>query len=128
MKPKTIKVTYWIATVLFALFMVFSGVSELMMTEEGKQIMIHLGYPIYMLYMLGIAKILGTIALLQTKYQVIKEWAYAGFAIDILSASISMFFVGDNVGLSLMPLIFLVVMFISYGFWKKMERLKTASV
>ena len=124
MKPKTIRIIYWILTFLFALFMLFSGVSELMQTEQAKEIMKHLGYPIYVNTIIGVAKILGALAILQWKYKTVKEWAYAGFAIDFIGAGASFYFAGDGLLTALSPLIFLAAMFLTYFLWKKIERMK----
>ncbi len=124
MKPKTIKILYWIATILFSLAMLFSGVSEIMQTEQGKEVMKHLGYPIYVNTILGVAKILGVIALLQWKFKTIKEWAYAGFTIDFIGAAASLYFAGDGILMVLTTIPFFVVMFISYYLWKKVEKMK----
>ncbi len=126
MKPKTIKIIYWIATILFALFMVFSGVLELLQTEQSKEAIKQLGYPIYVNTILGVAKILGAIAILQWKFKTIKEWAYAGFTIDIIGAAASIYFAGSTVFMALSFTVpFLVVMFASYFLWKKVEKQKT---
>ena len=125
MKPKTIKIIYWIVTILFSLFMLFSGVVEIMQTEQAKDIMTHLGYPIYVNTIIGIAKILGALAILQWKFRTLKEWAYAGFTIDFIGAGASLYFAGDGILMALSPIIFLAVMFISYFLWKKAERQKT---
>ena len=124
MKPKTIKIIYWIVTVLFSLFMLFSGTVELMQTGQAKEVMKQLGYPIYVNTIIGAAKVLGAIAILQWKFRTIKEWAYAGFAIDILGASASFYFTGGGIAMTLSPMIFLAAMFISYFLWKKVERMK----
>ena len=125
MKPKTIKIIYWAVTILFSLFMLFSGVSEVMQTEQGKEIMKHLGYPIYVNTIIGVAKVLGGIAILQWKFKIVKEWAYAGFTIDFIGAGASFYFAGDGILIALSPAIFLAVMFISYFLWKKTEQQKT---
>ena len=119
MASKTIKILYWIFTLLFAAFMLFSGISELMQTESSKTVMEHLGYPMYLNIILGIAKVLGALAVLQTMWKTLKEWAYAGFLIDFIGAGMSMYFAGDGIGAALLPLPFIIVMFISYALWKK---------
>ena len=124
MKPKTIKIIYWIVTILFSLFMLFSGVSGIMQTGQSVEIMKHLGYPMYVNIIIGVAKILGAIAVLQTKFRTIKEWAYAGFTIDFIGAGASMFFAGDGILMALSIIPFLAVMFISYYLWKKVETTK----
>ncbi|MEN9626338.1 MAG: hypothetical protein RL557_666 [archaeon] len=121
MKQRTIKIWYWIITILFCAFMTFSAVSELLQTESAQKVMVDLGYPPYLNYILGIAKILGVIALLIPQFKVIKEWAYAGFAFDIIGAGLSIGFDGGGwMALTVLP--FLVVMFISYSLWKKVEK------
>ena len=124
MKPKTIKIIYWVITILFSAFMLFSGIVEIMQTQQTQEVMKQLGYPMYVNTIIGIAKILGVIAILQWKFPIIKEWAYAGFTIDIIGASASFYFSGDGIVATLMPFIFLAVMFVSYFLWKKVEKMK----
>ncbi len=118
MNTKAVKITYWITTVIFALFMLFGGVTEIMQTPAAVEGVVSLGYPVYFLMILGIAKVLGSAAIVQNKFKVIKEWAYAGFMIDLVSASASLAYTGAGV-MSLMPFLFLAVMFVSYACWKK---------
>ncbi len=125
MKPKTIKIMYWVATVPFILFMAFAGYSELFPNQMGIDLMKHLGYPLYFLYLLGISKLLGVIAISYGRFKTLKEWAYAGFAIDLISASASFAFLGDSLFSVIFPLIVLGVMFASYYFWKRMDTLSS---
>jgi len=119
MKTKTLKILYWAVTIIFCLANFASGVAELFPNEMGIDLMKQLGYPIYMMAILGVAKILGVIAILQTKWKTIKEWAYAGFAIDFIGASASFYFINGGFFAVVFPLIFLGVMFASYFLWKK---------
>lgn len=48
MKSKGLKITYWMVTVLFALSMIFSGISEIIGTEAGNIVLEHLGYSLYL--------------------------------------------------------------------------------
>lgn len=121
MREKTIKIWYWIVTALFALFMLFSGISELIGTESGNAVIVGLGYPLYINTILGIAKILGVIAIIQTKFKTLKEWAYAGFAFDIIGAGASYGLNGNGILSVLFIIPFLLVLFVSYYFWKKMD-------
>ena len=73
------KIIYWIATGWLALGMVSTGTVQLLKTKEEVDLMTVLGYPVYFLTILGIWKILGTVAVLIPKFPLIKEWAYAGF-------------------------------------------------
>ena len=119
MIAKSTKIWYWIVTLLFVAGMLFSGISELMQVESAKVVLQQLGYPVYLNIILGIAKVLGALALLQTMWKTVKEWAYAGFLIDFIGAGMSMYFAGDGLGASLFPLVFIAVMFVSYALWKK---------
>jgi hypothetical protein len=125
MKPKTIKIFYWVFTIIFSFLMLMDGIIKIMQVEEGVEIMKHLGYPVYVLTILGIANVLGAIAILQNRFRTIKEWAYAGFTFHFIGASMSRAYGGDGAMLIISPLIFLAVMFVNYYFWKKLEYLKT---
>ena len=126
MKPKTIKILYWAVTILYCLFFLMDGVMGMMRIEQGKEIMVHLGYPIYVMTILGVAKFSGALAILQGRFITLKEWAYAGFTFHFIGAFASRAFAGDSIGLIISPLIFMTLMFISYFLWKKMEALKAA--
>ena len=115
MKQKTTKIIYWIITILFAGFMAMGAIPS----EQGKAIMAHLGYAPYAMTILGTAKVIGAISILQNKYRTLKEWAYAGFTIDIIGAAASFFFAGDGIAATLMTVAFLIPMFASYFLWKK---------
>ena len=119
MRPKTTRILYWIVTLLFVAGMFFSGISEVLQTESSKAVMVQLGYPIYLNYIIGIAKILGALALLQTFSPILKEWAYAGFMIDFIGAGASTYFAGGGLLYSLFPAIFIAVMLWSRSLWKK---------
>ena len=122
MKPKTIKIIYWVLTGLFAMAMLFSGVSELMQNEQAVEVMKHLGYPIYVNLIIGTAKVLGVVAILQTRFRTIKEWAYAGFTIDLAGAAASIYLAGDGILMALTTIPFFAVMFASYFLWKKVGK------
>ena len=121
MQPKTIKISYWIITILFVAFMLFGAMSELMQIESAQQVLKDLGYPVYLNNILGIAKIIGAVVLIQWSFKTIKEWAYAGFTIDILGAAASIFYAGEGIGAAIFTLVFLIPLFLSYWLWKKTE-------
>jgi hypothetical protein len=82
---KTQKIIYWFATVVVALALLGTGIQQLLRVEAVGALgppfawgIVQLGYPVYMLTILGIWKIFGAIALLIPKYPLLKEWAYAG--------------------------------------------------
>jgi len=118
---KKLKMWYWIATIIFALMMIMDGFGGITQQEAGKEVLKHLGYPMYLLIIVGIAKLLGAASILQNKFKTIKEWAYAGFAINFIGAFASRAFVGDGISLLIPPLIALIIMFIPYILWKKIR-------
>ncbi|MEK6854728.1 MAG: DoxX family protein [Nanoarchaeota archaeon] len=121
MNNKTLKIIYWISTIILVALLLFSGITSLIGSEQGKALMIRLGYPLYLNYILGVAKILGAVAILVPRFKAIKEWAYAGIAFDFIGASLSFVFIKGALGEILFPLIFVVLLFVSYFSWKKLK-------
>lgn len=122
---KKIKIIYWIVTTIFCLFMIMDGIGGVMRVEEGQEIMRHLGYPVYIMTILGTFKILGGIGIFQNKFKTLKEWAYAGCTFHFLGAAASRAYGGDSFILIISPLLFMSFMFVSYFLWKKLEKPQT---
>ena len=91
------KIIYWIATIWLALGMVSTGIVQLIKLEEEVEVINALGFPTYLLTILGVWKILGTIAVILPKLPLLKEWAYAGFFFAMTGAAISHLIVGDEI-------------------------------
>lgn len=83
---KNQKTIYWASTGLFAAFMLFSAIPDLMKVEEAKAFILHLGYPEYFVPFIGFAKLLGSISILIPSFKKLKEWAYAGLVFDLIGA------------------------------------------
>ncbi len=111
---KWINIGYWVVTGFFAVALFMAGVMDLLLPPDIVAVMVHLGYPLYFATILGVAKILGAIALLYPGFPTLKEWAYAGFTFDLLGAVISHLASGDSIGEAGAPLFLLIVMFGSY--------------
>ncbi|MGV3524364.1 MAG: DoxX family protein [Candidatus Sericytochromatia bacterium] len=110
---------YIISTGLFALAMSASGIIELMRSPEMVAGFQQLGYPLYLMTILGVAKLLGAAALVYPRWRSLTEWAYAGFTFDLLGASASHAFSGDPAAKVIAPLVFLGLMGVSYVFFRK---------
>jgi hypothetical protein len=99
----------------------YGGVTK---QQAGVDVLQHLGYPIYFMIIVGVAKLLGVIAILQNKFKAIKEWAYAGFAFNFLGAIASRAFVGDGPADLIPPIVMVVFLFATYYFWKKFNQVE----
>ena len=124
MNTKTIKITYWISTATVSLMMIFSAYSYFT-NPEVKQGFQHLGFPDYFRVELAIAKILGAIILLAPIKGQVKEWAYAGFAFTFISAFIAHSASGDPINNRIGPVVFLVVLALSYFTYHKAKSVAT---
>ena len=110
-------IIYWIATIWLALGMASTGLVQLFKGKAGQGgvVMItHLGYPVYLLTILGIWKILGVVAVLIPKFALLKEWAYAGFFFVMTGAIFSHIAVGDSVKEILPSLLLLILTVVSW--------------
>ncbi|HVX48597.1 MAG TPA: DoxX family protein [Chitinophagaceae bacterium] len=125
MKPKTTKTIYWVFAVLFAAFQLFDGFGGITKEPHGVQSITQLGYPVYVMQILGSAKILGVAGILQTKFNTLREWAYAGFAFNFIGAFASRAFAGDNLFLIVLPLLMFAFMLVPYFLGKRLESAKT---
>jgi hypothetical protein len=125
---KKVKIIFWITTIIIFLF---EGVMPALtsQTELAKEGIKHLGYPEYFGNALVVFKILGVLVLVIPQVpNRIKEWAYAGFAFDFIFASISHFAVDGVDFQSFFPLIFLVILAVSYIYNHKIERYKNIAL
>ena len=78
---------YWIFTGLFGAFMMFSAIPNILSTPESVALVTtQLGYPLYFIPFIGVAKALGVIGILIPGFPRIKEWAYSGLFFDLISA------------------------------------------
>ena len=118
---KKTKILYRVFTILLCLMLFADGFGGITQQQAGQDVLKHLGYPMYLLIIAGVAKWLAVIAILQTKFITIKEWAYAGVSITFIGAFASRAFVGDGFFETIFPILMLGFMFISYFLWKKLN-------
>lgn len=119
---------YWIFTVLFAAFMVFTAIPDILLSKEAVAFMQQLGYPNYFTIFIGVAKTLGAVALLIPGYPRIKEWAYAGLFFDLIGAVYSVTSVhGFSMQLSFMLIPF-VLGILSYIYFHKLYAAKLITI
>ena len=115
-------VAYWVVTVLIALETLVGGATDLV---HGRSILVagppvaeavlHLGYPLYFLRLLGVWKLLGGIVLLVPGYPRLKEWAYAGIFFELSGAGASWLAYERNLGEALPPMILALLTLVSWA-------------
>lgn len=113
------KIIYWIATLWLALGMLSTAAVQLVKAKDGAgglTSLTHLGYPVYLLTLLAVWKILGVIAVLIPKFTLLKEWAYAGFFFSMSGAIFSHLAVADAAKELFGPGLLLILTVISWYF------------
>jgi hypothetical protein len=100
---------YWITTGLFAAAFLASGAAELTSAPAVVAATRALGYPLYLVTLLGVWKVLSVPALLAPGLPRLKEWAYAGIFFDLTGAAVSHAISGDPPGKVATPLAFLLL-------------------
>jgi hypothetical protein len=121
---KKTKIFYWIVTGLFSAFMLFTAIPDIVVVPEAVEFMTHLGYPVYIIPFIGVAKLLGAVVILLPRLDRLKEWAYAGLAIDLAGATYSVVSVdGFNPGVlfMLLPFTLLILSYILHHKKKEMQ-------
>ena len=111
---------FWIVTALFCMQMGFTGYAELRLPQVAAAFT-HLGFPAYFRVELSWAKLIGLALLVAPVPPRLKEWAYAGFAIDLGSAVIAHIAVGDGPQAWGWALGTGVLWGLSYFFWRRMQ-------
>ncbi len=122
------KIIYWVATIWLALGMVATGVQQLLhlavegaLSPPGAYGIKLLGYPVYILTVLGVWKLLGVVTLLIPRFPALKEWAYAGFFFLLTGALYSHIAVG-HAWAELFPASLLLVMLALSWWLRPVER------
>jgi uncharacterized membrane protein YphA (DoxX/SURF4 family) len=115
---------YWALTAPFVVTMLMASLTYLAGAVFNVEGVMSLGYPAYILKILGTAKLLGGIAILQGRFQTLKEWAYAGYTLNLLGAAASHALHGDSFGKIITPIIILGFVLASYRLWKNALNVK----
>lgn len=114
---------FWIFTSLFALEMSFTAYYELLRLPEAAQAFSRLGFPAPSFRVeLSWAKVAGVLALLLPMLPArVKEWAYAGFAFNLVSALIAHLSIRDRPAAVVPSAITSVLWALSYFFWRRLQ-------
>lgn len=98
-------IAYWATTLLLVAELVVGGAWDVLRTPYVRGILEHLGYPTYVLVILGVWKVLGAVALLVPRFPRLKEWAYAGAFFNYTGAVASHLVVGDGAAAIAYPIL-----------------------
>jgi hypothetical protein len=112
-------IIYRVVTVLFSLMLLAGAVTYFIKYEMTSEMFASLGVPSEIIYPLAIAKILGILAIWLIKNPRIKNLAYLGFSLDLITAIIAHLNAGD--GGFIGPVIPLVLLVISYFYYRKIS-------
>ena len=124
-KMKKNKIIYWVATAGITALMLFSAYNYLLNPQMAEGFK-HLCFSDNFRIELAIAKILGALVLIIPAIPLkIKEWAYAGFGITFISASIAHAGSGDATAMVLIPIVFLIILMVSNIYLYKVKKVLT---
>ena len=126
MSNRAMSAAYWTTTILTALAFLTAGAAYLARGDVQAQGIAVLGYPAYVLTILGTWKVRGGLAILAPRLPLLKEWAYAGFFFDLTGAAASRAFVGDGPVDIAAPLAFLALVVASWALRPASRKLDAA--
>jgi hypothetical protein len=107
-------IAYWIATLIFVSETVVGAFWDILKVPSSRDVIIHLGYPEYLLLILGIWKLLAAVVLLMPRFPLFKEWAYAGIFFEFSGAIASHIAKGDGFSAWSVAAIFILIEIISW--------------
>jgi hypothetical protein len=126
---KKTKIIYWILTGLFAFLMLGSAIPDIFSSPVAVKGMHEgLGYPVYFIPFIGVAKLLGVVAILIPGYSRLKEWAYAGLLFDLIGAAYSILAAGQPIANWIFMVLPITLGAFSYIFYHKKKRLSNDAV
>src|SRR5262249_4932046 len=108
-------IAYWFFTLTVALEMIAGSMWDLLQIEYVRSVMTHLGYPLYVLFIIGAWKFPCAVTLLVPRFVRLKEWAYAGAFFNYTGAAGSHVLAGAPAGKWLGPLVFAALVLASWA-------------
>lgn len=118
-----LKLFFTVARLLFGLAILGAAAAKLTRQPMLVEAFTNLGYPMYLLTILGVAYILGLIAIFQSWFSVLQEWGYAGFSIALIGAVSSHLMAGDPAEKAIPAATLLVLLAVVYLLRDRMRRL-----
>ncbi len=125
-RSRSRSIVYWVLTVFVAFEMVAGSAWDLLQIEYVRVVLTHLGYPSYLLLILGVWKFPCALVLLLPRFLRLKEWAYAGAFFNYTGALASHAFMGDPLAAWIWPLLFAIVTLASWALRPSERRLPSS--
>jgi hypothetical protein len=122
------RVAYWVCTGLVVFFIGSGGLAYVMRVPDVVAGVVALGFPVYFIVLLGVWKVLGSIAILVPGFPLIKEWAYAGIMIDLTGAAVASLATGGAWWHAVAPLAIAVLVVASWALRPDSRRLPGATI
>ncbi|ODM54354.1 DoxX-like family protein [Elizabethkingia meningoseptica] len=122
------KIIYWIFTLWMALGMASTAIVQLLKSKDELANFTNLGYPSYLMTIIGIWKLLGVFAILIPGRLLLKEWAYAGFFFVMSGAVISHLIIGDTINRTFPAVLLFVLVIISWYFRPSSRKISTTGL
>jgi len=122
------RVAYWVCTGLVVFFIGSGGLAYVMRVPDVVAGVVALGFPVYFIVLLGVWKVLGSIAILVPGFPLIKEWAYAGIMIDLTGAAVASMATGGAWWHAAAPLLIAVLVVASWALRPESRRLPGATI
>ena len=119
---KSTKIIYWITTSIICLFASSAIFMNSKMAIEGTT---HLGIPRWLGLEVSIGQLIGSVLLIIPAVPArLKEWAYVGFGILYITATVAHIAVGDPLNNTIMAIVFFILLLVSYTSFHKLQAAK----
>ena len=105
--------------------MIGSAIPDILRSPVAVKGITDLGYPVYFIPFIGVAKLLGGIAILLPGIGRLKEWAYAGLTFDLIAATYSLIATGQPIGSSAFMILPLALAAGSYVYYHKKRKFES---
>ena len=118
---KKLNTWYWVTTIVIALYMLFTAYGSVIKNKESIDFINGImGFPVYFIPFIGVAKVLGCIGILIPGFTLLKHWAYAGLFFDLVAAIYSVLQIGPfNAQMILFMIVPALLLLLSYYLWLK---------
>jgi uncharacterized membrane protein YphA (DoxX/SURF4 family) len=120
---RSLTISYWVSTVALGTEGIIGGMLALVRLPAYADIIQHLGYPAYLMTILGVWYMLAGLAVILPRLPRLKEWAYAGLVFNYTGAAASHLVVGDGVGSVAAPIVFTGLTIVSWALRPPARRL-----